>query len=73
MNRVMYRAQDYTDNIEARLRKNQRYQKSLSRLHNAALQRSGNPEEFERAYAENGRIYYNTPYSRNTYMGLSKG
>lgn len=73
MNRVMYRSQDYVDNIENRLRKNQRYRKSADRVNAAYRNRKDDPVEYDRAYRENGRLYNNTAYSRNTYMGLSNG
>ena len=73
MNRVMFRGADYTDNIENRLRSTKRYQRSMKRINAAYRNRANDPEEYRAAYAENGRMYNDTAYSRNTYMGLSNG
>ena len=73
MDRVMFRGQDYADNIENRLLKTQRYQRSNMRVTRAYRNRNNDPEEYRAAYAENGRMYNDTAYSRNTYMGLSNG
>ena len=73
MDRVMLRGQDYVDNIENRLRSTKRYQRSLSRINAAFRNRNNDPEEYRAAYAENGRMYNDTAYSHNTYMGLSNG